>query len=110
MRVERRERIRALNDALRRHHVGGRIFISRDLVGRGSEAMAEALRAIQLVTEFNERNDPYGEHDFGSVEIDGERLFWKIDYYDESLSSHAVDPADPVKCTRVMTVMFAWEY
>jgi hypothetical protein len=30
-------------------------------------------------------NDPYGEHDFGSFELAGEKFFWKIDYYDFAL-------------------------
>jgi hypothetical protein len=110
MNVERRERIRTLNDLLRRHHVGGRIFLSRELTARGPDTITAALNMIRLVTEFTDANDPYGERDFGSVELNGERLFWKIDYYDQSLTSQATDPADPFQCMRIMTVMFAWEY
>lgn len=107
---EKRERIRALNDILRRHHVGGKIMLSRQLVERGADTIRAVLLAIQQVVEFNEDNDPYGEHDFGSVVVNGDRLFWKIDYYDRLLMSQAVDPANPIECTRVMTVMYAWEY
>jgi hypothetical protein len=28
-----------------------------------------------------EDNDPHGEHDFGAFEHEGQRIFWKIDYY-----------------------------
>ena len=29
-----------------------------------------------------EDNDPHGEHDFGDLDLDGEKLFGKIDCYD----------------------------
>ena len=110
MNVERRARICALNDRLRRHHINGRILLSHGVVAKGTDFIRAALRDIALVDSFDEDNDPYGEHDFGSVEVGGERLFWKIDYYDQMLRGHAVDPADGDKCVRVMTVMLAYEY
>lgn len=65
-------------------------------------------QAIHNFSEFNEDNDPYGEHDFGSLELEGERILWKIDYYDQSLGNWC-DPLDP-NCRRVMTVMLAEDY
>lgn len=53
---------------------------------------------------------PPGEHDFGAVEIEGETFFWKIDYYDETMSYLSPDPADPTITNRVMTIMRADEY
>jgi hypothetical protein len=49
-------------------------------------------------------------HDFGALEVDGERFFFKIDYYDRDIRYGADDPANPVNTTRVMTIMFASEY
>ena len=63
---------------------------------------------VRDYTDFNEDNDPYGEHDFGSLKVAGEKIFWKIDYYDESLSKWC-DPLDP-DCQRVLTIMLAEEY
>jgi hypothetical protein len=68
------------------------------------------LDAVAKFDTFDESNDPYGEHDFGALEIEGERLFWKIDYYDRNLSAHSPDPADPSVTTRVLTIMLADEY
>jgi len=66
------------------------------------------LQAIRDYDDFTEDNDPYGEHDFGSLVWMGHKVFWKIDYYDQSLS-HWEDPLSQ-KCTRLMTVMLAEEY
>jgi len=44
-------------------------------------AKIEALRQRGF-DNFNADNDPHGEHDFGSFELEGEKLFWKIDLYE----------------------------
>ena len=110
MSAEKRERIRTLNDQLRRSHVGGRILLTQGVIAMGPENTVAVLLAIKLANDFNEANDPYGEHDFGSVVVSGQRIFWKIDYYDQGLQSHAVDPSDAKSCVRVLTIMLAEEY
>ena len=55
-------------------------------------------------------NDPHEEHDFGAFDADGQRVFFKIDYFDESLTYHSPDPADPSVTKRVITIMLAEEY
>jgi hypothetical protein len=37
-------------------------------------------------------------------------IFFKIDYYDRTLTAHSPDPADPAVTRRVITVMLASEY
>jgi hypothetical protein len=110
MDVERRERIRALNDQLRQLRIGGRIMITAGVIAEGEAFLATALTMIAAFDEFNDGNDPYGEHDFGALTIGSQRLFWKIDYYDQSLTSAAVDPSQSDGCVRVLTVMKAEEY
>jgi hypothetical protein len=41
---------------------------------------------------------------------DGHTIFFKIDYYDETLSVHSPDAADPAVTKRVITIMLAEEY
>jgi len=65
-------------------------------------------RAVECFSSFTEDNDPYGEHDFGSLRFEGQRIFWKIDYYDETLSKWC-DPLDG-RCRRHLTIMLAEEY
>ncbi len=68
------------------------------------------LEAVRSYSTFDETNDPYGEHDFGSFTIDGQLLFWKIDYYDIDLQMASPDPTDPAVTARVLTIMLAEEY
>lgn len=110
MGAHKRERIRMLNDRLRRTHQGGKVVLTSGVSALPVPAIAATLAAIGQANEFDERNDPYGEHDFGAVTVSGVRVFWKIDYFDQSMTSHAVDPADPATCVRLMTVMLAEEY
>ena len=70
--------------------------------------VGSVVRAVQQFSSFTEDNDPYGEHDFGSLKVAGEKIFWKIDYYDENLSKWC-DPLSP-DCHRVLTIMRADEY
>ena len=78
----------------------------------GDEALSGILDKIRGYSpdQFTPDNDPYGEHDFGSIEYRGTKLFWKIDYYDRRLEYHSEDPADPIRTQRVMTIMRSDEY
>ena len=55
-------------------------------------------------------NDPQQEHDFGSFDHAGESIFWKIDYYDPTLTCGSEDPSDPRQTVRVLTIMLAADY
>ena len=66
------------------------------------------VQAVRDFDTFTPDNDPYGEHDFGALEWEGERTYWKIDYYDQTLT-YGEDPSSP-DCQRVMTILLASEY
>lgn len=107
----RRQEIRRLNDLFREHALGnGSIVITSGVQALGQEGMTAVIAAVQTFTAFSEDNDPYREHDFGSFEIEGDKFFWKIDYYDLTLAAGSPDPADEAVTHRVLTIMLASEY
>jgi hypothetical protein len=103
-------RIRALNDELRQHLTGGTAIITLGVAALGSAAVERIVKTIAVFDDFCHANDPHDEHDFGSFEADGTTIFFKIDYYDQNLSMHSPEPADPAVTQRVITIMLAEEY
>jgi hypothetical protein len=65
---------------------------------------------VETFDLFTQDNDPYGERDFGAFEHNGARIFWKIDYYDLTMTNGSEDPSDPKQTVRVLTIMLASEY
>jgi hypothetical protein len=102
--------IRALNDDLRQNLSAGTALITPGIAALGAEAVARIVKTIAVYDDFCHANDPYEEHDFGSFEVDGQTIFFKIDYYDKALAFHSPDPADPSVTERVITIMLAEEY
>jgi hypothetical protein len=105
-----RDRIRALNDTFRRSFVGGTVVVTAGLKSLSADRRHSILAKIRAFDNFNEDNDPHGEHDFGLIQDGDVRCFWKIDYYDTDMDLMSPDPADASVTTRVLTVMLAEEY
>ena len=104
-------RIRELNDAYRCHGIGnGRTIYTRSLCDLGVGFKLAALLCVKSFVDFAKDNDPHGEHDFGSFELDGQKVYFKFDYYDRNLEFGSEDPSDPEQTTRVLTVMLASDY
>ncbi len=103
-------KIAMLNDIFRNTGIGGKLIFTEAVRQLKAEDKNELLMLVCSYDNFTEDNDPYGEHDFGSIETRGEKYFWKIDYYDLDLLYRSENPADPKQTKRVMTVMFASEY
>ena len=70
----------------------------------------ESGEKVELFKAFTPDNDPHQEHDFGSIEHEGNRVFWKIDYYAKDMESGSEHPEDPGQTVRVLTIMLAEEY
>lgn len=103
-------RIRELNDLFRTCFIGGRVLITEGVSALGQDFTSECVEAVQRFAYFTADNDPYGEHDFGCVTVQGRKVFWKIDYYDLDCHYGSECPADPAQTTRVLTIMLASEY
>ena len=109
-RSERAGRIRALNDQLRARFTGGMVVTTAGVQHLGADAIARILVEIREFDNFNGDNDPYGEHDFGALDVDGHQIFWKISYYDKLREHGSEDPSSPEITSRVLTIMLASEY
>ena len=101
-------RIAALNDRARQTFMEYRVIITAGV--QALENVDAILRQVQLFDAFTPNNDPYGEHDFGQITLEGTTFFWKIDYYDLDLHMHSPDPSDETVTARVLTIMLAEEY
>ena len=103
--------IRELNDLARTAMGVASLLIQTEGIRALDPADQSKIREkVELFDAFTPDNDPYGEHDFGSFEHDGQKIFWKIDYYDKNLEYGSENPADPAQTTRVLTIMLAEEY
>ena len=103
-------KIRELNDRFRTTMTGGRVMLTAGVDALPSDVRAMVIRRVATFSEFTRDNDPHAEHDFGSFELTGRKFFFKIDYYNSTMTYGSEDPADPAKTTRVLTIMLAEEY
>lgn len=101
-------KVRELNDAARQTFQGCRVMVSRGVAALDS--VDAVLVAVRRYSNFNADNDPYSEHDFGSIRIAEQTVFWKFDYYDVDLQMASLDPTDPTVTVRVLTIMLGEEY
>lgn len=75
------------------------------------EKVQEIWNQVRNFNDFNNKNDPWGEHDFGSFVFDGNKYFWKIDYYGDKDYTEGTDIHDSESPVfRVLTLMLAEEY
>lgn len=107
---KRIQKIAELNDLFRASLAGGRIMITSGVSALPHKVQITALKTVQQFSAFTPDNDPYGEHDFGFFKVENYEFFWKIDYYDPTLTHHTSDATDPAKTIRILTVMLTEEY
>jgi hypothetical protein len=103
--------IRRLNDLARTAMgVSSRLVQTAGISALPLADQSAIREKVELFDKFTPDNDPYGEHDFGSFDHNGQRILWKIDYYDRNLEAGSEDPSDPRITTRVLTILLAEEY
>ena len=109
------KKIRDLNDRLRRGdaRIPGKLVFTSGLLRHiedNDRTPEEVIALVATFDGFDNDNDPHGEHDFGAFEFCGLKVFWKIDYYDETMLYGSPDPSNPAITTRMLTVFLASEY
>ena len=102
--------VRQLNDNFRQTFTGGTVMLTASIAMLGDARQAEIMAAVRNFTDFKEENDPHLEHDFGAFDVAGERIMFKIDYFDLSKTWYSPDPADPCVTARVLTIMLASDW
>ncbi|WP_454700908.1 DUF3768 domain-containing protein [Agrobacterium burrii] len=104
------DRIRELNDIFRSTWLTGTVLMTSGIKNLPNAIQSGIAKSVQRFDAFTPDNNPHGEHDFGAVNIEGHKVFWKIDYYDRTLQYGSEDPANPAVTKRVLTIMLAEEY
>jgi Protein of unknown function (DUF3768) len=104
------DRIRMLNDQLRKNLTGGGAIITPGIAALGADAVERLVKTIAVFDDFCHANDPHQEHDFGAFDYEGVEIFFKIDYFDRELNCHSPNPTDAAATERVITIMLADEY
>ena len=112
-------RVAAQNDAFRRNAclaipygkgspvLRGQTVITRSVHAEGMVFVQSCLDRIRRLEHFPAEDDPLGHHDFGSVEVFGTAVWFKIDLYDgPDLRYGSEAPDDPARTWRVLTVLF----
>ena len=113
----RTARIRDLNDALRTAPdpiaammMNGTLVVTAAIAARGNPFLDHCIGAVRRFAAFDNDNDPWGEHDMAFLDVDGETIFFKVDYYDRNLEMLSPDPADAGVTRRVLTIGLASDY
>jgi len=99
-----------VNDRFRQSFIGGLVAITPRVEAPEGDIKSRLLNAVRKFDEFTPDNDPYGEHDFGSVKLAESTWFWKIDLYDQHYEHRSPDPLDLSVTRRVLTIMHATEW
>ncbi len=111
-------RVAAQNDAFRAHEctgapyssgevLRGRLVCTAAVAAMGQSFVVATCIAVAGQSSFSEEDDPDGYHDFGAVEVEGRRVWWKIDLFsDEELRWGAERLDDPSRTVRVLTILF----
>jgi hypothetical protein len=109
-----KEDIRKGNDLFRNTLIQSsrhKLFLTEMVQGLEDEKFQELITKLREFKEFDKDNDTYKEHDFGAIDLDNEKYFFKIDYYDKNLEyGFDFDSDEPINLVRVLTLMHASEY
>lgn len=101
--------IRHLNDQMRTTGQGGKMVLTRGVAALAPDTLAQLINAVRTFDTFTRDNDPWGEHDFGGILLDGQQYFWTINAYDLNLEYGSPDPTDPTVTRRLLTILMAEE-
>lgn len=74
-----------------------------DVLSLDAKTLAKAIQKVRNY-DFPPEDDPFDEHAFACLPNFDITVWWKIDYYDNTLQHAAPDPTDPIKTKRILTI------
>lgn len=105
------------NDAFRMalltgHFAGlnGQAVTTAGIAANGQDFVNACILALADYDDFTDFTDPFADHSFGVMDVNGERVWWKIDLYDENRRFGSSAPDNPARTYRVLTLLFPSEY
>lgn len=57
------------------------VVITPGIISLGSDAVFQIIKKVINFKDFNERNDPWNEHDMGFFDHSSGKIMWKIEDY-----------------------------
>ena len=88
---------------------GGKCVVTRAVNALPPDTQMNIIEKVRTFSDFNEDNDPHGEHDFGAFEVAGVgKVNWKIDDYEDDAMQYGAE--NKLKGYPVLTIMLAEDY
>lgn len=111
------KRIAKLNDAFRAsiqkpisEQRLGQVFCTASIMALSDYDIASIVEKVRLFDTFDESNDPYAEHDFGSFTYKDNKIYWKIDYEDPCLEYQPKYTSEQNEPNRILTIMLSQDW
>ena len=110
-------RVAQINDAFRKGILStpevndprGGVSVTQGVHALSPDVEMSILAKVRNYTTFDPEDDPYGEHDFGVIEMQGvPRIYWKIDYYEDASMQYGAE--DKATAYRSLLILLADEY
>ena len=98
--ADKRAKIIELNDLLRSTFQGGRVQMTPSVYGLDERLRGRALAVMARYSRFDQESD----HGHGVFIFAGYSFEWRIEYRANDGTGISLDPADPKKTLRVLTL------
>ena len=98
------QKIRILNDGLRKEPDEKNVFISLEVARLGEIKLKELFAKLKSYTNFSKELDPDRDHSSGVINLDKHKIDWNISYWDLDEEDDSPDPSDPAVTTRVLNL------
>ena len=92
------------------NEASGRWVYTAAINAEGPAFLEACVKAVGEYSDFTEDNDPYGTHEMGFMTVQGKKVWWKIDLFDQAYNMGSPNPSALVETRRVLTILFPDDY